>query len=48
MKERITVTIDKAILERLQKKAEDEQRSLSGLINRLLTKAVESKEKGGK
>ena len=48
MKERITVTLDKAILERLQEMAEDEQRSLSGLINRLLTKAVEPKEKGGK
>jgi len=40
MKERITITIDKAILERLEKMAEAEQRSLSGLINRLLTKVL--------
>ena len=48
MKERMTVTIDKALIERLQKLAEEQQRSLSGLVNRLLTKALESKEKGGK
>ena len=48
MKERMTVTIDKNVLDRLQKLADEEQRSLSGLVNRLLTKAVESKPKGGK
>lgn len=48
MKDKITITLDKALIEKLQAKAEDEQRSLSGLINRLLTKALEPNEKGGK
>jgi hypothetical protein len=46
MKERITITLDKAIIEKIQARAYDQKRSLSGLINRLLTGALESKCKG--
>lgn len=48
MKTKITITLDKALIEKLQARAEDEQRPVSNLVNRILTKALETKEKGGK
>lgn len=46
MKDRVHITVDADLLKKLEKWAEDEQRTISNLINLLLRKAVEQKEGG--
>ena len=43
-KERISITIDSHILEKVKVKAEQDDRSLSQFINRVLRKAVKDDE----
>ena len=43
-KERISITVDIAVLEKVKVRAEQDDRSLSQYINRLLRKAVEEEE----
>ena len=41
MKEKISITIDSDVLERIRKKAEQDERSLSQYINMMLKKCLE-------
>ena len=43
-KERISITVDSAILEKIRARAEEDDRSLSQYINRLLRKTVQNDE----
>ncbi len=45
LKERISITIDNDLLEKLRAKAEEDDRSLSQYINILLRKSLEESEK---
>ena len=44
LKEKISITIDSDLLERLKENAESDDRSLSQYINVLLKKALDEKE----
>ena len=43
-KERISITVDSLILEKVKRKAEQDDRSLSQYINRVLRKAIAEEE----
>ena len=45
LKERISITIDNDLLEKLREKAEYDDRSLSSYINLILRKHIEESEK---
>lgn len=48
LKERISITIDNDLLERLRYEAERDDRSLSQYINLVLRKHIHNLDKGGK